>query len=298
MRTYGFGGSAPGARARAGRGLVPRQRCGPGRDVGWYLAALPAKARRDRWPSCTARRSVRRCARRSPLVVTSTTSRCCGTRTRSTAGHASTRRPVLPRVARGGARLIAVVGVHGRELLEVLDVPEDEGARDPNAVGEPFRGGRAAEGDYVSRSRPRAAQGPPAPGRGRARASERLPLLVGGRCGLGRRAGRRAEACAGSARSATRSWRGSTAARAASRIALRGSVAAEATRAVVAARTGRSRRSPATRRARRPARPDAIASGSQRRRRDGRERPSRRPGAFDRHDVARDLAERSSGPRH
>jgi glycosyltransferase involved in cell wall biosynthesis len=59
-------------------------------------------------------------------------------------------RLLLPKVARAAARVIAVSEFTRRELVEVLDVPDEKIRVVPNAVGPPFTtdGARAA-GDYV-----------------------------------------------------------------------------------------------------------------------------------------------------
>jgi glycosyltransferase involved in cell wall biosynthesis len=136
LRRYGFGGSA--------RGLVPV------RDVGWYLAALPAKARRDGVDvlHCPTHRAP--VLSSVPLVVTfhdlailrhpETFNRWTGTYSRL----------ALPRVAKAARRLIAVSEFTKRELLDLLDVPEEKVRVIPNAVGSPFKAdGEAASGDYV-----------------------------------------------------------------------------------------------------------------------------------------------------
>jgi glycosyltransferase involved in cell wall biosynthesis len=59
-------------------------------------------------------------------------------------------RLALPRVVRAAKRLIAVSEFTRRELIELLDVPEEKVRVIPNAVGAPFEArGDAAEGDYV-----------------------------------------------------------------------------------------------------------------------------------------------------
>ncbi len=136
LRRYGFGGS--------GRGLVLV------RDLGWYLEVLPRRARRDgvNVLHCPTHRAPVRS--QVPLVVTfhdlavlrhpSTFNRWTRTYSRLT----------LPRVARAARRLIAVSEFTKRELLELLDVPEEKVRVVPNAVGPPFAPeGDAAAGDYV-----------------------------------------------------------------------------------------------------------------------------------------------------
>ncbi len=59
-------------------------------------------------------------------------------------------RLTLPRVARAARRLIAVSEFTKRELLELLDVPEEKVRVIPNAVGPQFSAeGESAPGDYV-----------------------------------------------------------------------------------------------------------------------------------------------------
>jgi glycosyltransferase involved in cell wall biosynthesis len=136
LRRYDFGGS--------GRGLVPV------RDVGWYLAALPAKARRDGVDvlHCPTHRAP--VLSSVPLVVTfhdlavlrhpETFNRWTRTYSRLT----------LPRVAKAARRLIAVSEFTRRELLELLEVPEEKVRVIPNAVGPPFEpAGDSEDGDYV-----------------------------------------------------------------------------------------------------------------------------------------------------
>jgi glycosyltransferase involved in cell wall biosynthesis len=136
VRRYALGGSS--------RSLVPV------RDIGWYLAALPALAWRDRLDvlHCPTQRAPVRSP--VPLVVTVhdlAVLRHPETFNRWTRGYS---RLVLPRVVRAARRLIAVSEFTKRELLELLDVPEEKVRVIPNAVGEPFAAdGDAAEGDYV-----------------------------------------------------------------------------------------------------------------------------------------------------
>ena len=136
VRRYGLGGSS--------RALVPV------RDLGWYLAALPAKARSDGMQvlHCPTHRAPLRSS--VPLVVTfhdlavlrhpETFNRW----TRTYSRHA------LPRVARAARRLIAVSEFTKRELIDLLDVPAEKVRVIPNAVGPPFSPeGDAEPGDYV-----------------------------------------------------------------------------------------------------------------------------------------------------
>jgi len=136
LRSYAFGGPS--------RAVVPV------RDLGWYLAALPAKAQRDGVDvlHCPTHRAPLRS--QVPLVVTFHDLAVLRhpdtfnfwTRTYS--------RLALPRVAKAARRLIAVSEFTRRELLELLDVPAEKVRVIPNAPAEAFRPeGDAADGDYV-----------------------------------------------------------------------------------------------------------------------------------------------------
>jgi glycosyltransferase involved in cell wall biosynthesis len=136
VRRYSFGGH--------GKGQVPV------RDIGWYLFGLPEKAKRDAADvlHCPTQRAPFRSS--VPLVVTIhdlAVLRYPETFNRWTRVYT---RFALPRVVRAARRLIAVSEFTRRELLEVLDVPEEKVRVIPNAVGPPFdASGDAAEGDYV-----------------------------------------------------------------------------------------------------------------------------------------------------
>ena len=136
LSRYGLGGSS--------RALVPV------RDLGWYLAALPAKAKRDGMDvlHCPTHRAPVRSA--VPLVVTFhdlAVLRHPETFNRWTRTYS---RLALPRVANAARRLIAVSEFTKRELIDLLDVPEEKVRVIPNAVGPPFEAqGEAAAGDYV-----------------------------------------------------------------------------------------------------------------------------------------------------
>lgn len=136
VRRYGLGGSS--------RALVPV------RDLGWYLAALPAKAKRDGMNvlHCPTHRAPLRSA--VPLVVTFhdlAVLRHPETFNRWTRTYS---RFALPRVAKAARRLIAVSEFTKRELIDLLDVPEEKVRVIPNAVGPPFEAqGDAAAGEYV-----------------------------------------------------------------------------------------------------------------------------------------------------
>jgi len=136
VRRYALGGSS--------RALVPV------RDLGWYLAALPARARRDGMDvlHCPTQRAPVRS--RVPLVVTFhdlAVLRHPETFNRWTRTYS---RAVLPRVVRAATRLIAVSEFTKRELLELLDAPEEKVRVVPNAVGPQFSPeGDSTPGDYV-----------------------------------------------------------------------------------------------------------------------------------------------------
>jgi glycosyltransferase involved in cell wall biosynthesis len=174
IRRYAMGGSS--------RALVPV------RDLGWYLAALPLKARRDGMDvlHCPTQRAPTRS--RVPLVVTFhdlAVLRHPETFNRWTRTYS---RRVLPRVVRAASRVIAVSEFTRRELQELLDVPEEKVRVIPNAVGEPFTAeGDAAAGDYVlavstlepRKNLPRLVEGY------RRAGLNGLPLLVAGASGWG-----------------------------------------------------------------------------------------------------------------
>jgi glycosyltransferase involved in cell wall biosynthesis len=136
LKRYALGGSS--------RAMVPV------RDLGWYLAALPARARRDGVGvlHCPTHRAPVRSS--VPLVVTFhdlAVLRYPETFNRWTRMYS---RAVLPQVAKAARRLIAVSEFTKRELLDLLEVPEDKVRVIPNAVGPPFEAdGEAATGDYI-----------------------------------------------------------------------------------------------------------------------------------------------------
>jgi glycosyltransferase involved in cell wall biosynthesis len=136
LHHYGLGGSS--------RALVPV------RDVGWYLAALPARARKDgvNVLHCPTHRAPIRSP--VPLVVTFhdlAVLRYPETFNRWTRTYS---RLALPGVAKAARRLIAVSEFTKRELLDLLEVSEEKVRVIPNAVGPPFEAhGEAAAGDYV-----------------------------------------------------------------------------------------------------------------------------------------------------
>jgi glycosyltransferase involved in cell wall biosynthesis len=136
VRRYALGGSS--------RVLVPV------RDLGWYLAALPAQARRDAMQvlHCPTQRAPVRS--RVPVVLTLhdlAVLRYPMSFNRWTRTYS---RFALPRVARAARRIIAVSQFTKREVLNLLDVPEEKVRVISNAVGAPFGAeGDAAAGDYV-----------------------------------------------------------------------------------------------------------------------------------------------------
>ena len=136
LRRYAFGGS--------NRLLVPA------RDVGWYLAVLPARARLDRVDvlHCPTHRAPVRSA--VPVVVTFHDLAVLRHPRTFNAWTRAYTRLAVPRVAKAARRVIAVSDFTRRELIDALDVPEEKVRVIPNAVGAPFEPrGEAADGDYV-----------------------------------------------------------------------------------------------------------------------------------------------------
>jgi glycosyltransferase involved in cell wall biosynthesis len=136
LQRYAFGGSS--------RAVVPV------RDLVWYHLGLPTKAGRDGVDvlHCPTYRAPVHSP--VPLVVTfhdlailrhpETFNRWTRTYSRRT----------LPRIVQAAQRIIAVSEFTKRELLELLDVPEEKVRVIPNAVGPPFQAnGDAASRDYV-----------------------------------------------------------------------------------------------------------------------------------------------------
>jgi glycosyltransferase involved in cell wall biosynthesis len=136
LRRLGFGG--------AGRATAAL------RDAVWYPAVLPARARRERADvlHCPTFRAPFRSP--VPLVVTF---HDLAVLRYPDAFNAWTRRYsafALPRIARAAAAIVAVSEFTKRELVELLEVPEDKVRVIPNAVAAPFkREGPASEGDFV-----------------------------------------------------------------------------------------------------------------------------------------------------
>jgi glycosyltransferase involved in cell wall biosynthesis len=132
--------------ALPGRGRI----ASVGRDVAWYLGALPRAARRDSVDvlHCPTQRAPTRA--RVPLLVTV---HDVATLRLPDAFNAWTRRytrALLPRVVHGADRVIAVSEFTASELRSLLGVPSGKIAVVPNGVGAPFvPDGVAADGDYV-----------------------------------------------------------------------------------------------------------------------------------------------------
>ncbi len=136
LREYSFGG--PGRAATLSR------------DLGWYLAGLPLRARADRVSvlHCPTFRAPVRSA--VPLVVTFHDLAVLrhpyvfNSWTRTYSRH------TLGRIARAASGLIAVSDFTRAEVVDVLGVPEERISVVPNGVGRPFEAaGPAAAGDYV-----------------------------------------------------------------------------------------------------------------------------------------------------
>ncbi len=136
LRRYGWGGRGRGTAAA--------------RDVAWYLAALPERARRDGVDvlHCpTFRAPVRSSV---PLVVTFhdvAVLRHPGTFNRWARAYSAL---ALPRVARAAAAIVAVSEFTKGELVELLDVPPERVRVIPNGVGPQFAPeGPATRGEFV-----------------------------------------------------------------------------------------------------------------------------------------------------
>jgi glycosyltransferase involved in cell wall biosynthesis len=120
------------------------------RDAYWYPLALPREARRRGLSvlHCPTFRGPFRST--VPVVITVhdlAVLRHPGTFNQWTRRYS---RLAVPRVARTARLVIAVSDFTRRELVELLDVPDEKIRVIPNAVGAPFTpDGPAAEGDYV-----------------------------------------------------------------------------------------------------------------------------------------------------
>jgi glycosyltransferase involved in cell wall biosynthesis len=136
IRRYAWGGAGRTAAAA--------------RDVGWYLAELPARARRDGVAvlHCPTFRAPVRCS--VPLVVTFhdlAVLRHPQAFNRWTREYSSR---ILPRVARAADALVAVSEFTRGEVVELLDVPAEKVTVVRNAVSPTFTAsGPEADGDYV-----------------------------------------------------------------------------------------------------------------------------------------------------
>lgn len=136
LRPYAFG--APGRAAAVAR------------DVGWYLAALPRAAARDRVDllHCPTFRAPTRCS--VPLVVTVHDLAVLRHPYLFNRWSREYGRRLLPSVARAADAIIAVSAFTAREVIELLGVAAERVHVVPNAVGPPFRpDGPRAEGEYV-----------------------------------------------------------------------------------------------------------------------------------------------------
>jgi glycosyltransferase involved in cell wall biosynthesis len=120
------------------------------RDVAWYPAVLPARARRDGVDvlHCPTFRAPLRAP--TPLVVTFhdvAVLRHPEVFNRWTRGYSAL---TLGRIARSAAAIIAVSEFTKREVVELLAVADEKVRVIPNAVAPIFQGsGAASEGDYV-----------------------------------------------------------------------------------------------------------------------------------------------------
>jgi len=118
------------------------------RDAWWYPVALPRQARNVDVLHCPSFRAPLRL--RVPLVVTIhdvAVLRDPKAFNRWTALYSYV---TVPRVVRAATRVIAVSEFTKRELIDLLDVPEERIRVVPNAVGPPFVAeGPRAEGEYV-----------------------------------------------------------------------------------------------------------------------------------------------------
>lgn len=136
LRKYSFGGSGRVAAVS--------------RDLGWYLAGLPLRARADGVDvlHCPTFRAPVRSA--VPLVVTFHDLAVLrhpyvfNSWTRSYSRH------TLGRVSKAARAIIAVSDFTRAEVIDVLGVPEERVSVVPNGVDRPFEAdGPSAEGDYV-----------------------------------------------------------------------------------------------------------------------------------------------------
>jgi glycosyltransferase involved in cell wall biosynthesis len=120
------------------------------RDVGWYLAALPVLARRDRVDVLHC--PTFRAPLRSPLPLVVTVHDLAVLRHPEAFNRWARAygRLTLPKVVRGTAALIAVSEFTKGEVVELLGVPADRVHVVRHGVARPFEAeGPAADGDYV-----------------------------------------------------------------------------------------------------------------------------------------------------
>jgi glycosyltransferase involved in cell wall biosynthesis len=120
----------------------------PARDVGWYLTALPWRARHADVLHCPTHRAPVRSP--VPLVVTFHDLAVLRHPETFNSWARNYGRIVLPAVARAAERIIAVSEFTAQELVQLLSVADEKIRVVPNAVGPPFTPkGSAAEGEYV-----------------------------------------------------------------------------------------------------------------------------------------------------
>jgi glycosyltransferase involved in cell wall biosynthesis len=136
LHRYAFGGSS--------RAVVPV------RDVVWYHLGLPTKAGRDGVDVLHC--PTHRAPLHSPVPLVVTFHDLAILRHPETFNRWTRRysRRTLPRIVQAAQRIIAVSEFTKRELLALLNAPQEKVRVIPNAVGPPFQAnGDAASGDYV-----------------------------------------------------------------------------------------------------------------------------------------------------
>ena len=136
LRRYSFGGS----------GRITRL----ARDTGWYLSALPRRARHESVDvlHCPGLRAPIRAP--VPLVVTIHDVAVLREPSSFNRWTRSYTRKVLPKVANAARRIIVGSQFSADEVVELLRVPEDKVRVVPYGVGAPFTAdGPAADGQYV-----------------------------------------------------------------------------------------------------------------------------------------------------
>jgi glycosyltransferase involved in cell wall biosynthesis len=133
---YAFGGTS--------RAVVPV------RDLIWYHLGLPTKAGRDGVDVLHC--PTHRAPVHSPVPLVVTFHDLAILRHPETFNRWTRRysRRTLPRIVQAAQRIIAVSEFTKRELLALLNAPQEKVRVIPNAVGPPFQAnGDAASGDYV-----------------------------------------------------------------------------------------------------------------------------------------------------